>query len=93
MPADLLMTLPPNAAQRRQAARDKAMAAAPDHPWCAQCDRSVDLVTFTPAERRGQMDVSVKCHGATVTRTVPQRDANHGAIGVFGAEVVGAGGQ
>jgi len=86
---DLPATARMTQAERAKARRDQAMAAAPDHPWCARCDRPVDLVTFTPAERRGQMDVSVQCHGATVTRTVPQRDANHGAIGVFGAEVFG----
>jgi hypothetical protein len=90
--ADPLMTLPPTAAQRRQAARDKAQAAAPNHPWCAECDKPVDLVMFTAALRPGRMDVSVQCHGAKVTRTVSQRDADYGAIAVFGAEMFGEGG-
>lgn len=87
--ADPLMTLPPNADQRRQAARDKAMAAAPDRPWCVQCGRPVDLIKFTATLRPGRMDVAAECHGATITRSVSQHDANQGAIAVFGAELFG----
>lgn len=89
--ADPLMSLPATATmtpdQRAQAARDKAMAAAPDHPWCGICGRPVDLVTFTPAETRGQMVVSAQCHGGTVTRTVAQREAHQGAIHILGADL------